>query len=105
MHSWVIFYDTIYACQDRQDDIVAGVKSTAIVMGKNIQQYLMWLSGIFVACLTIAGVANAQGACYFILTVGGAANHLFWQLYSVDLENPHDCGETFLVRAQRHLGK
>ena len=67
-------------------------------MGDQVRRYLACFAATFVACLVVAGVANAQGACYFILTIGGAVCHLSWQLYSVNFENPRDCGKMFLVR-------
>ena len=36
-HSWTIVYDTIYACQDREDDVHAGVKSTALLFGSYVR--------------------------------------------------------------------
>ena len=38
---WTLFYDTIYAYQDSQDDLLVGVKSTAILFGENAKKWLV----------------------------------------------------------------
>ncbi|GJM95717.1 hypothetical protein PR202_ga12494 [Eleusine coracana subsp. coracana] len=45
---WTLVYDTIYAHQDRKDDLKAGVKSTAIKFGHNTKY---WLSAFGAACI------------------------------------------------------
>lgn len=37
---WTLVYDTIYAHQDKVDDISAGVKSTALLFGENTRPWL-----------------------------------------------------------------
>lgn len=95
--SWTIVYDTIYACQDVRDDVAAGVKSTAVLFGRHIRVILSVFATAFVLCLAIAGISNGQGAVYFAVTVAGAAGHLVWQLWTVDLEDGADCSKKFLV--------
>ncbi|KAG5642152.1 hypothetical protein DXG03_003556 [Asterophora parasitica] len=94
---WTIFYDTIYACQDRKDDINAGVKSTALLFGDYVKPILAIFGAIFVATLAYAGQALNLGAEFFIISVGGCAVHLTWQLVTLDVENPKDCGAKFVA--------
>ncbi len=95
--SWTIVYDTIYACQDRKDDIQAGVKSTAVLFGDNVRTVLSLFTAAFILCLFVAGIINGQGAWYFAISVGGAACHLAWQLSTVDFDNEGDCKNKFKV--------
>jgi 4-hydroxybenzoate polyprenyltransferase len=102
--SWTIVYDTIYGCQDREDDKKAGLKSTAVLFGSHVRQTLSFFATLFVACLIIAGVANDHGAWYFSISVGGAALHLTWQLYTVNFESKKDCWKKFTV-CHLHLSR
>ncbi|KAH9170065.1 4-hydroxybenzoate polyprenyl transferase [Lactarius sanguifluus] len=95
MWCWTIYYDTVYACQDKRDDVQAGVKSTALLFGNHVKKVLAVFAGIFVVCLATAGVMNNQGIPYFILTVGGAAVHLTLQLQNLDVDNPKSCLREF----------
>ncbi|KAI0058247.1 4-hydroxybenzoate polyprenyl transferase [Artomyces pyxidatus] len=88
---WTLYYDTIYACQDKRDDVKAGVKSTALLFGQHIKLVLAGFASLLVACLATAGYLNHQGAPFFLLGAGGAALHLFSQLRFVDVDNVKSC--------------
>ncbi|KNZ80889.1 Para-hydroxybenzoate--polyprenyltransferase, mitochondrial [Termitomyces sp. J132] len=60
------FMHTIYACQDIQDDIKIGVRSTAIMFGSWIQPLLVLCGVGFVTMLSLAGYINGQGPYYFV---------------------------------------
>ena len=87
----------MYGYQDREDDIKAGVKSTALLFGTWIRPILAFFAAIFVLCMTIAGLVNQQGPAYFILSCGGAAFHFIAQLLTWNMDNPADGGKLFLV--------
>ncbi|KAI0056634.1 UbiA prenyltransferase [Artomyces pyxidatus] len=89
--SWTLYYDTIYACQDKRDDVKAGVKSTALLFGGRIRSVLSGFALLFVACFAAAGYLNGQGTPFYLLGVGGAAIHLFRQLHGVDLDDVKSC--------------
>ncbi|KAI0245150.1 prenyltransferase [Lactifluus subvellereus] len=93
--SWTLYYDTIYALQDKRDDLQAGVKSTAILFGEYVKTILALFAGLLVACLTAAGVLNGQGVPYFALTVGGTAFYLIVQLLKLDVDDPKSCFKAF----------
>lgn len=95
--SWTIFYDTIYACQDRKDDLKAGVKSTALLFGSYVKQILAAFAAIFVISLAYTGHALAFGFEFYVVSVGVCAVHLIWQLVSLDTDDPRDCWRKFLV--------
>lgn len=87
---WTLGYDTIYAHQDREDDAMIGVKSTALKFG---EQTKPWLAGFY--ALTIAGFALAgsqmnAGAVYYLALVP-AALHFAWQVRTLDIDDSHNC--------------
>jgi 4-hydroxybenzoate polyprenyltransferase len=92
---WTMLYDTIYACQDKVDDIKTGVRSTAILFGSWIEPLLTLCGILFLAMLVLAGFANQQGVLYFVVSVGGTALHLIWQFTTVDLDVPSSCWTNF----------
>ncbi|KAI0657003.1 UbiA prenyltransferase [Cubamyces menziesii] len=77
---WTIVYDTIYACQDREDDRRVGVKSTALLFGDYVREILAVMVAILVLCLAYAGWALHLGVGYAVLSVGGTLVHSAWQL-------------------------
>ncbi|KAK2462541.1 hypothetical protein APHAL10511_005511 [Amanita phalloides] len=97
---WTMLYDTIYACQDKRDDVKAGVRSTAILFGSWIQPLLVACAALFVSMLLVVGYLNDQGAIYYILTVGGTAVQLVWQISTVDLDVPSSCWDNFNYNGQ-----
>lgn len=90
-----MLYDTIYACQDKKDDVKMGVRSTALLFGSWIRPLLIACAIGFVAMLAFAGAFNGQSLPYFIISVGGTALHLVWQFATVDLEEPESCWSEF----------
>ncbi|KZS91411.1 UbiA prenyltransferase [Sistotremastrum niveocremeum HHB9708] len=93
---WIIIYDTIYAMQDRSDDLKAGVGSTAVLFGAHIRPILSFFAFCLVSGMIFAGLSNRQGPAYFIIGVGSAIIHLTWQLTTVDFDNKEDCMNKFV---------
>ncbi len=90
---WTLGYDTIYAHQDKADDIHAGVKSTALRFGDNSQAYIT----VFYALSTLlwgAAAALKAGNEAALLAVP-VATHFIWQVHFVDLDNPKSCMRIF----------
>ncbi|RPD53168.1 UbiA prenyltransferase [Lentinus tigrinus ALCF2SS1-7] len=77
---WTIVYDTIYACQDREDDKRVGIKSTALLFGEHVRSILAIMVAILLACLMYAGFALGQGIGYATLSCGGTLLHTAWQI-------------------------
>lgn len=91
---WTLLYDTIYAHQDKSDDVKVGVKSTALTFGDKTKSYLTAFAVANTACVTTAGImADCQGP--FFVGVAAAASHMAWQIYTVNLDNPTECGDKF----------
>jgi 4-hydroxybenzoate polyprenyltransferase len=91
---WVIGYDTIYAHQDREDDAIVGVRSTALLFGERTPLMLTLFYGgavaLFAATLVSVGVPLVAW-----LGLGGFAAHLAWQVRSLDIGNPDLCLRLF----------
>jgi 4-hydroxybenzoate polyprenyltransferase len=87
---WVIGYDTIYAHQDKEDDALIGVKSSARILGDATRPALYGFYGAAMLVLSDVGVAAHLGWPYFVLLSAGAAQ-LVWQAARVDTESPADC--------------
>jgi len=99
--AWTLVYDTIYAHQDKEDDALIGVRSTALKFGAATRR---WLVPFAVATtLLLAAVIAAAGLGLFAwLALIGVAGHLAWQIATVDFDNPADCLAKF--RSNRWLG-
>jgi 4-hydroxybenzoate polyprenyltransferase len=91
---WTLVYDTIYAHQDKVDDMTVGIRSTALTFGARNKQYLTGFSATSIACLAVAGHMGGCGAPFYA-AVTAAAAHLSWQVATVDLDDPEDCALKF----------
>jgi len=91
---WTLFYDTIYAHQDKEDDALIGVKSTARYFGSKTRT---WLTGfaIVMVLLLMGVVATANLGWPAKLGVIGVALHLAWQTIAVNFDDPKDCDAKF----------
>jgi 4-hydroxybenzoate polyprenyltransferase len=88
--AWTIGYDTIYAHQDREDDDLIGLKSTALRFGRATKPWLAVLYAFAWLAITAAGLmANAGTA--FLLGMMAAVAHLGWQVATLDIDNPENC--------------
>uniref|UniRef100_A0A0K8SVG1 4-hydroxybenzoate polyprenyltransferase, mitochondrial n=3 Tax=Lygus hesperus TaxID=30085 RepID=A0A0K8SVG1_LYGHE len=92
---WTIIYDTIYAHQDVADDLLIGIKSTAIKFGENTKLFLSLFSVGMVSNLLLSGVMADQTLPFYCSTAI-ITGHLCHQLYTLDIHNPSDCGKKFV---------
>ena len=99
---WTIVYDTIYAHQDKVDDVLASVKSTALLFANYSQPILAGFSATFLALLATSGYLNGQGIPFYAVSIGGAAVHLAWQLHGVNFDSRTSCWRRFA--SNRDLG-
>ncbi|KAL7419608.1 Para-hydroxybenzoate--polyprenyltransferase, mitochondrial precursor (PHB:polyprenyltransferase) [Cryptotrichosporon argae] len=93
--AWCVMYDTIYAHQDKHDDVKVGVKSTALMFPTTSRPFVSALSATFVSLLALAGHAAGAGPAYYAISCAGAAAHLAWQCATVDFESRADCWKKF----------
>ncbi|HVD73279.1 MAG TPA: 4-hydroxybenzoate octaprenyltransferase [Xanthobacteraceae bacterium] len=92
--SWVIGYDTIYAHQDREDDALIGIKSTALLFGERTKSMLALFYALAVALIALAGW-SAGGGVVLVLGLGAFAAHLAWQVARLDIHDPALCLAVF----------
>ena len=103
--AWTLFYDTIYAHQDTEDDALIGVRSTARLFGDASPRWLAAFAAATVVLMAGAILAAAPGplpAAAALLGPAGLAWHLTRQLRAVDLDDPAACLATF--RSNRDAG-
>jgi len=92
--AWVIGYDTIYAHQDREDDALIGVKSTARLFGARTRLALLIFYAAAVLLIGLSGAAVGAGPVFAVgLVVFGA--HLGWQIQRIDIDDPDLCLRLF----------
>jgi 4-hydroxybenzoate polyprenyltransferase len=99
--SWVIGYDTIYAHQDREDDALIGIKSTALLFGARTKPMLAVFFALAVALIGSAGWSAGAGIV-FALGLVAFAGHLAWQIARLDIDDPALC--LTLFKSNRDAG-
>lgn len=92
--AWVIAYDTIYAHQDTEDDVLVGIKSTALLFGERTQAALTIFYGLAVLLI---GVALWRAGSQWLAWVGLAAfaAHLVWQVRTIRIGDSALCLRLF----------
>ncbi|KAJ8747289.1 hypothetical protein K2173_011554 [Erythroxylum novogranatense] len=92
---WTLVYDTIYAHQDKEDDLKVGVKSTALRFGDSTG---IWISGFGIACISSLALSgfNADIGWAFYAFLAAAAGQLAWQIWTVNLSSRADCNRKFV---------
>ncbi|NXL05489.1 COQ2 protein, partial [Mesembrinibis cayennensis] len=91
---WTLVYDTIYAHQDKRDDIIIGVKSTALQFKEDTKQWLSGFSLAMLLSLCMAGMNCNQTFPYYS-AVAAIGAHLAHQIYTLDIDKPEDCWKKF----------
>ncbi len=98
---WTLFYDTIYAHQDKEDDALIGVKSSARWLGDRTRPALYGFAVLTVLFLMFSvGAAGLGWAAK--LGVIGVAIHLAWQAMDADFDDVKDCDAKF--KSNRFIG-
>jgi 4-hydroxybenzoate polyprenyltransferase len=92
--AWVIGYDTIYAHQDREDDALIGIKSTAILFGENTKPILAVFYTLAVALMAVAGWGAGAGIVFSLGLLAFAAQ-LSWQISRFRTGDPELCLKLF----------
>jgi 4-hydroxybenzoate polyprenyltransferase len=92
--AWVIGYDTIYAHQDREDDALIGIKSTALLFGENTRPMLAVFYTLAVMLMAFAGWGAGAGIVFSVGLVAFAAQ-LSWQISRFRIGDPELCLKLF----------
>ncbi|MCB1519928.1 MAG: 4-hydroxybenzoate octaprenyltransferase [Hyphomicrobiaceae bacterium] len=98
---WTIGYDTIYAHQDKEDDLMLGLKSTALHFGAATPA---WVGGFYLAAIVFWSIAGFLAGAHLISFVALAlvGLHFAWQVSTLDTADPENCLKRF--RANRDVG-
>jgi 4-hydroxybenzoate polyprenyltransferase len=106
--AWTLFYDTIYAHQDKEDDVLIGVHSTARLFGAATGKWLA-LFLVLTVCLMAAAILVAllpdAGLVRLIVALGAPwalGWHLLWQMQRLDIDDSDNCLRIF--RSNRDAG-
>lgn len=106
--AWTLFYDTIYAHQDTEDDALIGIKSTARLFGENtapwLRRFLMATVGLMGIAVIFSGLENASVLGMAVALGGPWAMgwHMAWQLRGLDIDD--NAKLLRLFRANRDTG-
>ncbi|MDQ2067425.1 4-hydroxybenzoate octaprenyltransferase [Xinfangfangia sp. CPCC 101601] len=99
---WTLYYDTIYALQDIEDDALIGVKSTARLFGTHVSR---WLAGFLVAVIVLLSAAvilaipASRGPLPMVLGLAGVWGmglHMLWQMRVLDMSDNESCRRIFI---------
>ena len=99
--AWILGYDTIYAHQDREDDALLGIGSTALVFGRRTRPFLALCYAVMLGLLMAAGHL-AQLSTWFLAGLALPAVLLARQVVALDVDDPARC--LALFRANREVG-
>jgi 4-hydroxybenzoate polyprenyltransferase len=92
---WSVVYDTIYAMVDREDDMKAGIKSTAILFDDADRTIIGILQGMFLAVMIITGIQIEAKMLYYV-SLGPAAALMVYHQYLIRHRLQDDCFRAFL---------
>jgi 4-hydroxybenzoate polyprenyltransferase len=98
---WILGYDTIYAHQDREDDALVGIGSTALHFGENTRPFLAACYAVTLGFLGLAGWLAGMGAWFWPALLLPAAL-LARQVAALDIADPQKC--LVLFKANREAG-
>ena len=104
---WTLFYDTIYAFQDSQDDLLIGVKSTAILFGERAKK---WLFSFIIFCCVLMAISvfivtqerTVLSKTISFIGVLSFSSHLFFQWQNFDAKDSQVLLSLF--RSNRNAG-
>ncbi|HWC63991.1 MAG TPA: 4-hydroxybenzoate octaprenyltransferase [Rhizomicrobium sp.] len=98
---WTLGYDTIYAHQDKEDDALIGVKSTALLLGEKTPVWLLRFYAVSFTLILAAGFTDHAGWPFGVLMLAAGA-HMLWQVKRLDIHDPGNCLRLF--RANKATG-
>ncbi|WP_010265190.1 MULTISPECIES: 4-hydroxybenzoate octaprenyltransferase [Anaplasma] len=98
---WTTAYDTIYACQDKEDDAILGLGSTAVKFGANTKRYIGRLYILTTTMWVSTGVISSLGAAYYVCMLG-IAGIFYYQYAKSDFDSPSRC--MYMFRINMYVG-
>ena len=98
---WTLGYDTIYAHQDKEDDALIGVRSTARLFADDTRKWVLRFYAISFTLILAAGFADHAGWPFgWLMLLPGA--HMLWQIRKLNIASADNC--LMLFRANRVTG-
>ncbi|MGB0920460.1 MAG: 4-hydroxybenzoate octaprenyltransferase [Alphaproteobacteria bacterium] len=98
---WTLGYDTIYAHQDREDDAMVGVKSSALKLGEKTKPFVAACYTLMLLLIAAGGAAVGMYLTFYLL-LGIAALHALWQILALNIHDAEGCLKLF--KSNRDLG-
>ena len=98
---WTLGYDTVYGHQDKEDDILVGVKSASIKLGRNTRPFVALVYAMTMLLLVLAGVGAGMEWFYFLM-LAVAAMQFIWQVATLRIDDPKNCLARF--KSNRDVG-
>ena len=91
---WTIGYDTIYALQDKEDDALIGVRSTARLFGRRSRPVI---AAFYIAAFVLFGFAFvlADAGIFAFAALGAGLLHAIWLIVTLDPDDPQNCLQRF----------
>lgn len=93
--SWVVYFDLFYAEQDRPDDIKAGVKSLAVLLGDRAHIFLAFLGILQIVFFVMTGLRAQMSLVFWVLGLGVWTVNVIWHVASLDLNDRKSGGKIF----------
>ena len=93
--SWVIGYDTIYAHQDREDDALIGIKSTALLFGPRTKPMLALFYAVAVILIGAAGITAGAGLIFASRACLPSPRILAGRSHASNIADPDNCLAVF----------
>tara|TARA_B100000676_G_scaffold212320_1_gene208703 strand:- start:5474 stop:6409 length:936 start_codon:yes stop_codon:yes gene_type:complete len=98
---WTLGYDTIYALQDKDDDALIGVRSTALLFGQHTPYWVAVFYSASLIMFAVAGLQADMNTLYYV-GVGIATIQFGWQVLRLDIKDPQNCLAKF--KSNKWLG-
>ncbi len=96
---WTLFYDTIYAFQDTEDDALIGLKSTALLFGNNAKYWLIFFASMIFLLMNISfsQIPTSNFISEVIMRLGAVMfyMHLILQLWKFNINDSNLCLKLF----------
>jgi 4-hydroxybenzoate polyprenyltransferase len=99
---WILGYDTVYAHQDREDDALIGVRSTARLLARHTKPFLYACYAATVALWALSGALAGLGPWFFAGLLL-PASLLLWQAATIDIDDPAGCLARFKLNRETGL--
>jgi 4-hydroxybenzoate polyprenyltransferase len=99
---WTLGYDTIYAHQDKDDDALVGVKSSALALGRRTRPFVAVMYAVTFGLIVYTSVRVVMPGWPSLALLGAAGLHLIWQVATLDIDDAANCLRRF--RSNRDFG-